>query len=102
MVDEMARSMGNDPVAFRLEFLKTDAERAVLDKVASAGSGDGRWPAGTAQGVAHPRGVQSVVAYLVEIDCTDLDTAGDQGRSCAVDVGAAGQPEGLEAQVRAA
>ena len=26
MVDEMARSMGKDPVAFRREFLKTDAE----------------------------------------------------------------------------
>jgi isoquinoline 1-oxidoreductase beta subunit len=37
MVDELAGKMGKDPVAFRLEFFKTDAERAVLNKVASAG-----------------------------------------------------------------
>ena len=42
---------GKDPVAFRLEFVKTDAERAVLNKVASAGSWGRPMAPGTAQGV---------------------------------------------------
>ena len=44
MVDEIAKKLGKDPVAFRLEFLKTDRQRAVLNKVASAGRCDQRIP----------------------------------------------------------
>ncbi|MFC9909790.1 molybdopterin cofactor-binding domain-containing protein [Streptomyces sp. NPDC127197] len=110
VVDELARRMGDqDPYAFRRRLLKDERARAVLDKVAELGRWGRTMPADTAQGIAvHPE-YHSFVAVLAEIDCRPETT----GRKipdaytgprvtkvvCAVDVGLAVNPLGLEAQM---
>ncbi|MFJ8532254.1 molybdopterin cofactor-binding domain-containing protein [Streptomyces sp. NPDC093591] len=109
VVDELARRMGKDPYRFRRAFLKDERARAVLDKVAEVGEWGRGMPAGTAQGIAiHPE-YHAYVAVLAEIDCRPETT----GRKipdaytgprvtkvvCAVDVGLAVNPRGLEAQM---
>jgi isoquinoline 1-oxidoreductase beta subunit len=97
MVDELARKMGKDPMAFRLEFLKTDTERAVLNKVALAGGWGRLMPPGTAQGVGFHAEYRSLAACLVEIDCT-TSTPRVTKAVVAVDVGLPVNPKGLQAQ----
>jgi isoquinoline 1-oxidoreductase beta subunit len=109
VVDALAGRMGKDPYLFRRAFLKDDRGRAVLDKVAEVGGWGREMPAGTAQGIAlHPE-YHAWVAVLAEIDCRPATT----GRSipdartgprvtkvvCAVDVGLAVNPRGLQAQM---
>ncbi|MFJ8079063.1 molybdopterin cofactor-binding domain-containing protein [Streptomyces sp. NPDC096205] len=109
VVDELARRMGKDPYRFRRAFLKDDRGRAVLDKAAEVGDWGREMPAGTAQGIAlHPE-YHGWVAVLAEIDCRPETT----GRKipdaytgprvtkvvCAVDVGLAVNPRGLQAQM---
>jgi isoquinoline 1-oxidoreductase subunit beta len=101
MVDELARSMGKDPLAFRLQFLKTDAERAVLNKVASAGSWGRTMAARTAQGIGFHQEYKSRAACLVEIDCTTA-TPRVTKAVLAVDVGRPVNPKGLQAQAMSA
>jgi isoquinoline 1-oxidoreductase beta subunit len=100
MVDELARAMRVDPVAFRRQKLSSARLRAVLDRVAS----EGRWgrpmPPGTAQGVAIHEEYKSVVAFLVEIDCRNPADPRVTKGVCAVDVGRAVNPRGLEAQMQ--
>ncbi|MFE3527331.1 molybdopterin cofactor-binding domain-containing protein [Streptomyces sp. NPDC059161] len=109
VVDQLAAKMGKDAYRFRRQFLKEDRARAVLDKVAQVGEWGRQMPAGTAQGIAvHPE-YHGFVAVLAEIDCRPQTT----GRQipdaytgprvtrvvCAVDVGLAVNPRGLEAQM---
>ncbi|MDI2128485.1 molybdopterin cofactor-binding domain-containing protein [Yinghuangia seranimata] len=109
VVDQIAADMGKDPYRFRREFLKDDRARAVLDKVADLGHWGRAMPVGTAQGIAlHPE-YHSVVAVLVEIDCRPETTGRRIPNAvtgprvtkvvCAVDVGRAVNPRGLEAQM---
>jgi isoquinoline 1-oxidoreductase beta subunit len=99
MVDEIARALGKDPVAFRRSTLDTARARAVLDQVAAQGNWGRAMPARTAQGVALHVEYKSVVAYLVEIDCRKATPRVTKG-VCAVDVGRAVNPRGLAAQVQ--
>ncbi|MFF3467231.1 molybdopterin cofactor-binding domain-containing protein [Streptomyces sp. NPDC001984] len=109
IVDELARRMGKDAYQYRRTHLKDERARAVLDKVAQLGAWGRNMPAGTAQGIAiHPE-YHAFVAVLAEIDCRPQTT----GRTipdaytgprvtkvvCAVDVGLAVNPRGLEAQM---
>ncbi|GAA2150904.1 molybdopterin-dependent oxidoreductase [Kitasatospora kazusensis] len=109
VVDQLAAALGQDPYRFRSQSLKDPRARAVLDKVAELGSWGRPMPAGTAQGIAlHPE-YHSMVAVLVEIDCTPAAT----GRRipdawtgprvtkvvCAVDAGLVVNPLGLQAQM---
>ncbi|WP_369241913.1 molybdopterin cofactor-binding domain-containing protein [Streptomyces sp. R21] len=109
VVDELAKRMGKDPYAFRRQYLKEERARAVLEKVAEVGKWGRAMPAGTAQGIAiHPE-YHAFVAVLAEIDCRP-ETTGRKIRDaytgprvtkvvCAVDVGLAVNPRGLEAQM---
>ncbi|EST18873.1 isoquinoline 1-oxidoreductase subunit beta [Streptomyces roseochromogenus subsp. oscitans DS 12.976] len=109
VVDELAGRMGKDPYRFRREFVKDERLRAVLDKVADVGNWGRSMPARTAQGIAlHPE-YHACVAVLAEIDCRP-QTTGRKVRDactgprvtkvvCAVDVGLAVNPQGLQAQM---
>ncbi|MER5913979.1 molybdopterin cofactor-binding domain-containing protein [Streptomyces sp. NPDC001982] len=109
IVDELARRMGKDAYQYRRTHLKDERARAVLDKVAQLGAWGRNTPAGTAQGIAiHPE-YHAFVAVLAEIDCRPQTTGrtipdGYTGPRvtkvvCAVDVGLAVNPRGLEAQM---
>jgi isoquinoline 1-oxidoreductase subunit beta len=99
VVDEVARSLGKDPVAFRRTTLRNKAVKAVLDKVADAGDWGRTLPAGQAQGVAVHEEYGSCVACLVEIDATDPKDPRVTKVVMAADVGTAVNPRGLEAQL---
>jgi isoquinoline 1-oxidoreductase beta subunit len=102
MVDEIARTFRRDPLGFRRDKLSSRRSRAVLDKVGAIGGWGRAMPAGTAQGVAVHEEYKSVVAYLVEIDCRDRAHPRVTKGVCAVDVGRAVNPTGLEAQMQGA
>jgi isoquinoline 1-oxidoreductase beta subunit len=100
MVDEIARALHSDPLAFRLKNLTSARTRAVLDQVASLGQWGRPMAAGTAQGVAIHEEYKSTVAFLVEIDCRNSAAPRVTKGVCAVDVGRAVNPRGLEAQMQ--
>lgn len=74
LVDEIARSTGQDPVAYRRSLLdaKHQRHRAALDlAVQKSGYGKKTLPAGRAYGVALHESFGSVVAYVVEASLKD-------------------------------
>ncbi|WP_079052698.1 xanthine dehydrogenase family protein molybdopterin-binding subunit [Streptomyces regalis] len=99
VVDEVARSLGKDPVAFRRTTLRSKTVKAVLDKVAAAGKWGRSMPQGHAQGVAVHEEYDSCVACLVEIDAVDPKNPRVTKVVMAADVGTAVNPRGLEAQL---
>ncbi|MCQ4211699.1 molybdopterin cofactor-binding domain-containing protein [Streptomyces longispororuber] len=109
IVDRLAANMGKDPVRFRHDALSDERARAVLDKVADLGNWGRTMPAGTAQGIAVHTEYHAANAVLVEIDCRPETVnrpirdgvAGPRVTKavCAVDVGLAVNPRGLEAQM---
>jgi isoquinoline 1-oxidoreductase beta subunit len=100
MVDEIARAVRTDPLAFRRRTLTSARARAVLDEVAAVGQWGRAVAPGTAQGLAIHEEYKSVVAYLVEIDCRDRSAPRVTKAVAAVDVGRAVNPKGLEAQIQ--
>jgi isoquinoline 1-oxidoreductase beta subunit len=99
LVDELAKKLGKDPVTFRREFLKTDRQRAVLNKVASAGKWGRSMPKGFAQGVGFHDEYKSCTACLVEIDARDPKNPRVVKAVIAADVGRPINPRGLESQL---
>ncbi|MFI9741251.1 molybdopterin cofactor-binding domain-containing protein [Streptomyces sp. NPDC052494] len=109
VMDELARRMGKDPYALRRGLMKDPRARAVLDKVAEAGDWGRTMAPGTAQGIAVHAEYHSFVAVLAEIDCRPETTGRKIPNAytgprvtkvvCAVDVGLAVNPRGLEAQM---
>jgi isoquinoline 1-oxidoreductase beta subunit len=99
MVDEVAKRLRRDPVAFRLATLTDPRDRAVVQKVATAGNWGRPMPPGHAQGVAIHNEYKGVAAVLVEIDCTDRAAPRVTKGVVAVDVGRAVNPKGLESQM---
>ncbi|MFJ5550924.1 molybdopterin cofactor-binding domain-containing protein [Streptomyces sp. NPDC093225] len=99
VVDELAARLGKDPVAFRRTFLKTDAQRAVLDKAAAEGDWGRPMPPGCAQGIAFHEEYKSRTACLVEIDTRDRDRVRVTKAVVVADVGRPINPRGLEAQL---
>lgn len=98
MIDEIAETLGKDPVAFRLDHLKDDRTRRVLEWVAAEGQWGRSMPAGTAQGIAANTEHRSHQACLVEID-----TRGPEPRVTkavmAADTGIPMNPAGIEGQM---
>jgi isoquinoline 1-oxidoreductase beta subunit len=102
MIDEIARALGRDPVAFRRAKLRSARTRAVLDQVASRGNWGRTMAPGTAQGVGIHEEYKSVVAYLVELDARDPAQPRVTRAVAAADVGRAVNPRGVEAQLQGA
>ena len=69
ITDRIAKVMGKDPLAFRLEFAKDARMKAVLAKLGQVGNWGRAMAPGTAQGIAIHSEYKSRVAALVEIDC---------------------------------
>lgn len=69
MVDQLAKKLKQDPVAFRRRYLKSDTVKRVLDRAAELGDWGRSMPAGTAQGIAIHKEYKGATAVLVEIDC---------------------------------
>jgi isoquinoline 1-oxidoreductase subunit beta len=109
IVDQLAATMGEDPYRFRQRFLQEERLKAVLDKVAEVGRWGRSMPENTAQGIAVHTEYRAAIATLVEIDCTPETVnrpirdavAGPRVTKvvCAVDIGLAVNPRGLEAQM---
>ncbi|GAA2138667.1 molybdopterin-dependent oxidoreductase [Nocardioides koreensis] len=109
VIDRIAKQMGKDPLAFRLEFLKDDRTRAALQKAADAGGWGRKLPDGVAQGIAIHKEYKGATAVLVEIDCRPATVGRDIYHAVtgprvtkavlAVDAGLVINPRGLEAQM---
>ena len=99
VVDEIAKKLNKDPLAFRLEYLRLDRARAVLQTAATAAGWGKSMPAGTAQGLAVHQESRSFIACVVEIDCTVPTAPRVTKATIAVDVGNPINPRGIEAQV---
>ncbi|WP_329192971.1 MULTISPECIES: xanthine dehydrogenase family protein molybdopterin-binding subunit [unclassified Streptomyces] len=99
VVDELAARTGKDPYRFRRAFLKTDAQRAVLDKAAQEGEWGRPMPAGCAQGIAFHEEYKSRTACLVEIDTRDSRHVRVTKAVVVADVGLPVNPRGVEAQM---
>jgi isoquinoline 1-oxidoreductase beta subunit len=110
ITDRIAKVMGKDPLAFRLEFVKDQRLKAVLTKLGQVGGWGRAMPPGTAQGIAIHSEYKSRVGALVEIDCrpATVNRVVPDGYTgprvtkvvIVVDVGLTINPEGLEAQMQ--
>ncbi|MFJ4203090.1 molybdopterin cofactor-binding domain-containing protein [Streptomyces sviceus] len=99
VVDELAARLKKDPVEFRRSFLKTDRQRAVLDRAAKEGDWGRELPDGWAQGIGFHDEYKSCTACLVEIDATDPRKPRVTRAVIVADVGRVINPRGLEAQL---
>ncbi len=100
IVDEIAKRLNKDPVAFRLEYLRLERAKAVLRAVAAAGNWGKTMPAGFAQGCAVHQETRSFTACIVEIDCRVPTDAKVTKATIAIDVGTPINPSGIEAQMQ--
>ncbi len=102
IVDEIARALNKDPVAFRLEYLRDARARAVLQAVTTASGWGKSMPAGFAQGVAVHQESRSFTACVVELDARVLSAVQVTKATIAIDVGLPINPTGIDAQVQGA
>ena len=99
MVDEIAKVLNKDPVAFRLEFLRLPRARAVLQRCAGAAQWGKAMPTGFAQGVGVHMESRAFTACIVELDCRDSDNCKVTRATIVVDVGKPINPSGISQQL---
>lgn len=102
MMDMAASAAGQDPVAYRLKYLKGDLDQqrmAGVLKLATDEAGWGKAPAGRSQGVAVHKSFGTYVAEVVEISGTAEEGVRIEKVTCAVDCGVAVNPDVIKAQM---
>jgi isoquinoline 1-oxidoreductase beta subunit len=103
MMDMAAKAAGQDPVAFRLNYLnggtKDQQRLANVLKLAAENAGWGNASTGRTQGVAVHKSFGSYVAEVVEISGTAEDGVKIENVTCAVDCGLAVNPDVIKAQM---
>ncbi|WP_255637271.1 xanthine dehydrogenase family protein molybdopterin-binding subunit [Hyalangium versicolor] len=100
-VDQLARTLGRDPVELRRSRLTSSRLKAVLNEVVLKGQWGRPLPAGVAQGVAVLEEWDSAIAHLVEVDVTS-GTPRVLRVVIAADVGLPINPKSIEAQLQGA
>lgn len=100
IVDEVAARLGKDPVAFRLQHLRLERARAVLQRVAGAANWGRAMPPGFAQGVGVHQESRSFTACIVELDARDPRNCKVVRAVIAIDVGKPINVSGIEAQIQ--
>lgn len=103
LIDEVARTTKQDPVAYRLRLMgdKHPRHKAALElAVAQSGYGKKKLPAGRAWGVAVHESFQSVVAYVVEASVTKDGAPKLHRITAGVHCNLAVNPKSVEAQVQ--
>jgi isoquinoline 1-oxidoreductase beta subunit len=100
-MDQIARTLGRDPVELRRSRLRSSRLRAVLDKVVLEGAWGRSLPPGVAQGVAVLEEWNSAIAHLIEVDVTGAAPRVVRA-VIAADVGLPINPKSIEAQLQGA
>ena len=100
MVDQIAKAMGQDPLAFRLAFLKDERIKNLLNIVAEEGGWDPKAKLGTgvAQGICANSRDRGFGACLVEVDATNPQKPRVTKAFIAVDAVLPVNPMSIEAQ----
>ena len=98
IVDEMAAKLGRDPLQFRMEFLRLERAKAVLQRVAGAANWGKAMPAGFAQGLGVHMESRSFSACIVELDARDPLNCKVTKVTMVIDAGKPINPSGIEQQ----
>ncbi len=98
IVDEMAAKLGRDPLQFRMEFLRLERAKAVLQRVAGAANWGKVMPAGFAQGLGLHMESRSFSACIVELDARDPLNCKVTKVTMVIDAGKPINPSGIEQQ----
>jgi isoquinoline 1-oxidoreductase subunit beta len=98
LIDELARSLGQDEFEFRMKYLESDRHKAVLEKAAHEAMWGKKLPAGVAQGIGMHDEYKSISAYVMEID-TRGKTPRMTNVTIAVDCGYCVNPSNVENQL---
>ena len=99
LMDELAKSTGQDPLAFRLALLKDNPRATAVLTLVAAKSGWGMpLPAGVGRGLALQESSGTVVAQVAEVRLVDGALRVDRV-TCALDCGVAVNPDVIRAQM---
>ena len=100
LIDELARSVGKDPVNYRLTLLKDHPRHAAVLALAADKAGWGKaLPKGRFQGVAVHESFNSFVAEVAEVSVAGDGSFKVERVVCAVDCGIAVNPDVIRAQM---
>jgi isoquinoline 1-oxidoreductase subunit beta len=102
MIDELARTAGREPLAYRSALLASKPRHLAALKLAAEKAGWSKPPrAGRARGIAVHESFKSIIAEVAEVSVEDKEIRVHEV-TCAVDCGTAVNPLGIEAQVQGA